>query len=78
MKLREGCMGAEVCTALNILNIDFRVKTPCSAADGYRCIGRTVASAFRTEGERGEAGLTAVKANKLTWQYGANTTERRS
>ena len=71
-------MGAEVCTALNILNIDFRVMTPCSAADGYRCIGRTVASVFRTEGERGEAGLTVVIANKFTWQYGANTTDRKS
>jgi len=57
MKLREGCMGAEVCTALNILNIDFRVMTPCSAAGGYRYIGRTAASVFRTEGETGEGGI---------------------
>jgi hypothetical protein len=44
-------MGAEVCTALNILNIDFRVMTPCSAAGGYRNIGITAASLFRTEGK---------------------------
>ena len=69
MKIREGCTAAEVCTALNILNIDFRVMTPRSAADGYRCIGRTVASVFRIEGERGEAGLTSAIANKLIWQF---------
>ena len=63
-------MGAEVCTALNILSIDFRVMTTCSAAGGYRCIGITAASVCRTEEETGEVGLTVVLANKLTWQYG--------
>jgi hypothetical protein len=71
MKLREGCMGAEICTPLNILNIDFRVMTPCSTAGGYGCIGRTAMSVFKTEDETGEAGLSVVIANKLTWQYGA-------
>ena len=56
MKLREGCMGTEVCTALNILNFDFRVMTPCSAAGGYQYIGRTAESVFRKEGKREEGG----------------------
>ena len=33
MKLREDCMGAKVCTVLNILNADFPVMTPCTGTD---------------------------------------------